>query len=173
VAPRALILLAGALLALAVPAVAGGEACVIVDDFARGTIGEFPPDWKLRKDSGRGVYTLQAENGRRFLRAASHGLGIQAARPFSWDVRTYPVLAWSWRPLRFPAGADERRSKTNDSTLAVYAVFPHSMVSLRAVKYVWSLVVPVGTHLSSNMGLTQVRVERRGADADGRWVEQR
>ena len=36
----------------------------------------------------------------------------------------------------------------------------------RAVKYIWSERVPVGTHLTSNMGLTQVLVLRSGAPAD-------
>ena len=83
------------------------------------------------------------------------------------------MLAWSWRPVEFPTGADERNSKTNDSALAVYGVFPHRMGSVRSVKYVWSAVVPVGTRLSSNMGLTQVRVLRTGTENKGRWTDER
>jgi hypothetical protein len=47
------------------------------------------------------------------------------------------------------------------------------MLSLKAVKYIWSAVVPAGTHLTSNMGLTQVRVEQSGTEGRGQWVEQR
>ena len=43
----------------------------------------------------------------------------------------------------------------------------------KAVKYIWSERVPVGTHLTSNMGLTQVRVLRSGAPDDRQWVEER
>ena len=43
----------------------------------------------------------------------------------------------------------------------------------KAVKYIWSERVPVGTHLTSNMGLTQVRVLRSGAPDDRKWVEER
>jgi hypothetical protein len=41
------------------------------------------------------------------------------------------------------------------------------------VKYVWSEKVPVGTRLTSNMGLTQVRVLRSGAGQKGQWVDER
>jgi hypothetical protein len=44
----------------------------------------------------------------------------------------------------------------------------------KAVKYIWSETVPVGTRLSSNGGLTQVRVIQSGppASMEG-WVEER
>jgi hypothetical protein len=147
--------------------------CIAIDDFTRGKVGELPPDWRLRQDSGRGVYALREEDGRRFLHAGARGVGVQAMKPFAWDLRAYPVLAWSWRPIEFPGGADERRAATNDSVLAVYAVFAHTKASLRALKYVWSLVVPPATHLSSNVGLTQVLVARSGTDGAGRWIEER
>jgi hypothetical protein len=167
----------GSLLIVMAPLVLGGRSvaqeCVVVEDFSKGSVGELPPGWKLRKDEGRGVYSIQEEGGKRFLRAVSRGIGIQAAKEFPWDLAKHPVLTWSWRPVEFPAGADERQSKKNDSALAVYAVFPHSASSLKSVKYVWSAVVPVGTHLTSSMGLTQVRVLRSGTDGKGRWTDAR
>jgi hypothetical protein len=153
---------------------AGSGECIVIESFSTGNVGEPPPDWKLRKDSGRGVYRIQEESGRRFLRALSKGLGIQLAKQFEWDLGTYPVLAWAWRPLEFPRGADERESKTNDSALAVYLLVPYSKITgPKAVKYVWSEQVPIGTRLSSNMGLTQVRVLRSGAGQKGEWIEER
>jgi hypothetical protein len=102
-------------------------------------------------------------------------LGIQAAKEYEWDLEAYPVLVWSWRPREFPKGSDERESKTNDSALAVYMLVPYSRVrGPKAVKYVWSEKVPVGTRLDSNTGLTQVRVLRSGApEKKGEWVEER
>lgn len=149
-------------------------ACVAIEDFAKGTVGEFPPEWKPRKDAGKDVYSVQEEGGRRFLRAVARGLGIQAAKPHEWDLDAYPVLAWSWRPIEFPRGADEREARTNDSVLAVYVLVPYSrIVGPRAVKYVWSERVPAGTRLSSNYGLTQVRTLRSGTARKGEWVEER
>ena len=166
--------LAVLLLALvALPAARGAEECVTVDNFSKGKVGEFPPDWKPRKDAGRDVYSIQDLDGLRFLRALARGLGIQAAKQYEWEPKVYPMLAWSWRPVEFPQGSDERQSKTNDSAVAVYAVFPHSPWSVKALKYIWSGVVPVGTRLSSSAGLTQVVVLRNGADRKGQWMEER
>ena len=148
------------------------DDCVVVDDFATAPVGQFPPDWKPRKDAGRKVYTVQAEGGRKFLHADARDVGIQAAREVRWDLRTHPVLAWSWRPRQFPAGADEQSGK-NDSVLAVYAVFSHSPVSVKSVKYIWSEKVPVDTHLTSSQGLTQVRVLRSGVAGQNEWTEAR
>jgi len=173
VAARTLIAAVAALAWLAGATPAPAEDCVPITDFSTGKVGEFPPDWKPRKDSARGVYAIKEEGGRRFLHAASRGEGVQAAKEFAWDLNAYPILAWSWRPLVFPQGSDERKSSTNDSVLSVYAVFPHTSWSVKSVKYVWSAVVPVGTRLDSSKGLTQVRVLRSGAEDKGKWVDER
>ena len=172
-APRPLIpllLLASAL--LTTPDSASAAECVAIEDFARGKVGEFPPDWKPRKDEGRSVYSVREEGGLRYLHAASRGLGIQAGREVAWSLGTYPILAWSWRPIEFPRNSDERKSRTNDSAVSVYAVFPSSPVSVKSLKYIWSRVVPVGTHLTSSAGNTQVRVLRSGIEKAGQWVEE-
>jgi len=172
VAPRALIVLLGLALSGAGAGAAKGAECVALEDFSRGSVGEFPPDWKPRKEEGRSVYSIQEEGGLRFLRAAATRLGVQAGREVAWNLEAYPILAWSWRPVEFPKGCDERKSSTNDSAVSVYAVFPHTPVSVKSVKYIWSRVVPVGTHLTSSAGNTQVRVLRTGADKVGQWVEE-
>jgi hypothetical protein len=154
------------------PGAALAADCVVLDDFSQGRLGEFPPEWKPRKESGRPVYSVREEDGRRFLRAIARRIGIQAGREVSWNLEAYPVLAWSWRPIEFPTGSDERKSSTNDSAVSVYAVFPTSSISVKTVKYVWSRVVPAGTHLTSSAGSTQVRVLRSSSQA-GHWTDER
>jgi len=176
-------LVIGVLLVLAValpltvvaPPVPAEDDCKVIEDFTDGPVGEFPADWKPRKDSGKGVYLIQDEGGKRFLRATSKGLGVQAAREIQdWDLTTYPILAWSWRPREFPRGADEREAATNDSALAVYMLVPYSRIAgPKAVKYIWSEKVPVGTRLTSNNGLTQVRVLQTGTDGRGTWRQEK
>jgi hypothetical protein len=167
----------GLVLAQAGPAPAAAPgACIVLEDFSASAVGQFPAGWEVRKDEGKRAYTVIEEGGRRFLRAVSRGLGIQAARPTpGWNLQTHPVLVWSWRPLQFPRGADERESDSNDSALAVYMGVPHSKIrGPKAAKYVWSEKVPAGARLSSNAGLTQVRVLRTGPPASGEaWVEER
>ena len=166
------LVLVGLIVLLAAPSARAAD-CIVLEDFSRSKVGEFPVDWKLRKDSGRGVYTVREEGGRRFLRAVSEGIGIQAAREQPWDHAAYPILAWAWRLGEHPKGSDERNSNTNDSALSVYAVWPHSSLSLKSLKYIWSAVVPGGTTLTSSAGLTQARVLRSGNGAKGQWVEER
>jgi len=170
-----LALLAAAGLAFAQAAhPAAQDDCIVLDDFSKSRVGAFPVGWEARKSEGKSVYTVQENGGQRFLRAVSRGLGIQAARETpTWDLATHPVLAWSWRPRQFPKGADERESSLNDSALAVYMGVPYSKVrGPKAMKYIWSEKVPVGTHLTSNSGLTEVRVLRSGPAKDG-WVEEK
>jgi len=163
--------------ALAMPRLVTAQStdCLTIETFTDSQIGQFPTGWKARKDTGKVAYTVQEEPGLRFLRAISSGLGIQAGREYEWDLAKYPVLAWSWRPRLFPQGADERDSVKNDSALAVYMTVPYSRISgPKAVKYIWSERVPVGTRLTSNMGLTQVVVLRTGPPAGkDQWVEER
>ena len=152
---------------------AGAEDCIVIDDFVKAKVGEFPPDWKVRKDAGKSVYTVQEEGGVRFLHSHAKGHGIQAAKQLEWDLNRYPVLAWSWRPIEFPAGAHEKDGK-NDSVLSVYFMVPYSSIrGPKAVKYIWSERVSVGTRLESNGGLTQVRVLESGTEKRGQWVEER
>jgi hypothetical protein len=149
------------------------EECKVIEDFARARAGEFPDNWRVREEEGRAVYTVQEEDGRRFLRAHSRGLGIQAALEYEWDLAAYPVLAWSWRPLEFPRDADERQGK-NDSVLAVYLLGPYSRIlGFKSVKYIWSEKVPADTRLRSSRGRTQVLVVRSGTAHRGEWVEER
>jgi hypothetical protein len=173
VAPRSLIalLLLGSLLTAGL-GLATAANCLGLEDFSRGPMGAFPADWRPRKEEGRAVYSVREEGGRRFLHALARGLGIQAGREVSWSLDAHPVLAWSWRPVEFPHAGDERRARTNDSALAVYAVFPGSAVSVKSLKYIWSRVVPVGTHLTSSAGNTQVRVLRSGTGEAGQWVDE-
>jgi hypothetical protein len=170
----ALVATAGLTVAQGAPPVASTD-CIVLDDFAQATLGQFPPAWEVRSDEGKEVYRVREDSGRRYLAATSRGLGIQAGRETKqWDLTTHPVLAWSWRPREFPRGSDERASGTNDSALAVYMAVPHSRVrGPKAVKYVWSEKAPVGARLTSNAGLTQVRVLRSGRPTTDGWVDER
>jgi Protein of unknown function (DUF3047) len=162
------------LLAMGAEARAQTADCIVLENFASSPVGAFPAGWALRAEEGRSAYTVLGEDGRRFLRSVARGVGVQAGIRREWDLQRYPVLAWSWRPVEFPAGADERATRTNDSVLAVYLlVTSPSLFGPKAVKYIWSEKVPVGTRLSSNLGQTQVRVLESGTARRGEWVEER
>lgn len=169
---RAILVLV-ALLAAAVttPSVRAQDQCVTVDDFSREKVGAFPEGWKARKDSAKEIYKVAEDGKRHFLKADASDAGVQAGKQFDWDLKEYPVLAWAWRAQQFPRGADERTGK-NDSAAAVYAVFPHTPVSVKSVKYIWSEKVPKGTHIPQSKGTTQGIVLRTGSNGGG-WAEER
>jgi hypothetical protein len=167
---RATLIGAGLLAAAALPVPAA--TCRVVADFAKSAVGEFPEEWKPKEDRARDVYKVLAEGGLRFVRATAEGTGLQIGLELDWDPKTHPVLAWKWRPRVFPTGADERVSGKNDSALGVYAVFPHSPVSVKTVKYVWSATAPVGATASASRGLTRMLVLRSGPPAAPGWVEE-
>jgi hypothetical protein len=45
-------------------------------------------------------------------------------------------------------------------------------MSVKTVKYIWSLVVPVGTTASASFGLTRMLVLRSGKPAEAQWVRE-
>lgn len=165
----------GLLLAVGIWAGRPGLAadCRVVADFAKATPGEFPEDWKPKEDRAREIYKVLEEGGVRFVRATAKGTGLQMGKEVDWDLKVHPVLSWKWRPRVFPTGADERDGGRNDSALGVYAVFPHSPVSVKSVKYVWSLEAPVGTTASASRDLTRMLVLRSGKPGGSGWVEER
>ena len=134
--------------------------CRVVADYADATPGQFPAGWEPRNDAARSTYRVMVEDGLRFVRATAEGTGSQMGREFPWDADAHPVLTGRWRPRVFPPGSDERERSLNDSALAVYAVFGGTQLTARAVKYVWSRIVPAGTTLPT--GAARVIVLRSG-----------
>jgi hypothetical protein len=145
---------------LATPAAEG--PCRVVADFSRDAAGTFPGSWRPREAGAKEIYRVLEEGGVRFVRATAEGTGLQMGLEFDWDLASHPVLAWMWRPREFPSGADERQGGKNDSVLGVYAVFPHTPMTVKTVKYVWSTRAPVGATASASRGLTRMRVLRSG-----------
>ena len=101
----------------------------------------------------------------RFVRATADGSGSQMGREFPWDAEHASDPELALEAARLPPGSDERDSSKSDSALSVYAVFGQSSVATRAVKYIWSRVVPVGTTLGSSRA--RAIVLRSGAPPDG------
>jgi DUF3047 family protein len=150
------------------PAAPAPAACRVVIDYQDSTPGSFPANWQPRNEAARATYRVVAEGGLVFVRATADGSGSQMGREFDWDLSTHPVLSWRWRPRTFPPGSDERDSNKSDSALSVYAVFGQSSMATRAVKYIWSRVVPVGTTLGSSRA--RAIVLRSGAPPNDEWV---
>jgi hypothetical protein len=140
----------------------------VVVDYQDAAVGEFPAGWQPRDEAARATYRVLAEGGLRFVRATAEGTGSQMGREFSWDAAREPILTWRWRPRVLPAGSDERDPGRYDSPLAVYAVFGSTQLYTKAVKYVWSRVVPAGATLPGRTA--RVIVLRSGPPPGEDWV---
>lgn len=123
---------------------------ISLDTFDTYQPASFPGQWVVRGDetTAKAVYSVAEEGGNRFLRAYADKRDVQIGISRSIQPKEFPALQWRWRVKQLPTGADERAEKTNDSAAAVYVVFDSTLLP-RAIKYVWSSILPVGTRMKS------------------------
>ncbi len=142
-------------------------------DFENDTVGKFPQDWEARDEENRHViYSIQGEDGNKFLHADAERQGNQLGYEKEWNLADYPILRWRWRAIMFPVGENLREKSGNDGVLGVYVVFGGWPIP-RAIKYVWSDSMAVGTELPSPFTVkTQYIILRNGREEAGQWVEE-
>ncbi len=134
----------------------------------------FPEQWKVRGDEAdaRVVYHIAEEGGNHFLHARAEKQDVQIGLSHVFQPKEFPLLRWRWRVDQLPSGGNERAAKTNDSAAAVYVIFD-SWIMPRAIKYVWSATLPVGTHLDSPVYWRgKVVVLQSGASGLGEWRQE-
>jgi hypothetical protein len=117
------------------------------------------------------VYSVQAEEGTKFLHADARAQSAQIMYEKGWALRELSVLHWTWRAVLFPEGSNEREKSGNDSALGIYVVF--SYFPVRTIKYIWSDTLPVGSSFNSpySSGVKMV-VVRSGRTSMGTWVSE-
>ena len=131
----------------------------------------FPGQWVVRGDeaTAKAVYSVVEEGGNHFLRAYADKQDVQIGISRSIQPKQFPALQWRWRVKQLPTGADERAKETNDSAAAVYVVFDSTLLP-RAIKYVWSSSLPVGTRIKSPAyWRSRVVVLESGTAHVGQW----
>jgi hypothetical protein len=140
--------------------------------FGTDDIGKFPSGWQARdKTNMIKVYSVQAEEGTKFLHADALAQSVQIMYEKGWALRELPVLHWTWRAVLFPEGSNEQEKSGNDSALGIYVVFTYFPV--RTIKYIWSDTLPVGSSFNSpySSGAKMV-VVRSGRTSMGTWVSE-
>jgi hypothetical protein len=160
---------------------ATGDVAVVVEDWGRHPVGAagVPDGWsKYATVGGRARYDLEItrEDGQPALRLRSHDDHTTIARTVEVDLRATPVLEWSWKVSRFPAGADIRNARTSDLTGHVFVVWPRtpSLLRSRLIGYVWDAAIPTGSIERSRKTRVVTFVVMRSGPADvGRWVVER
>ena len=144
------------------------------ESFDGDATGAFPRQWQIRgdEDEARTIYRVVEEDGNRFLRAQADQQDIQIGITKEFAPEEFPLLQWRWRVSQLPTGGDERAKRTNDSAAALYVVFDSTLVP-RAIKYVWSSTLPVGSKFQSPVyWRAHVVVLQSGPAEDGEWRQE-
>ncbi len=143
-------------------------------NFQADEIGKLPSGWiSWDEKSANRVYSVQAENGKRFLHADAKGTRDQLGYEHPWALREFPLLQWQWRAVVFPVNSNERERSRNDSVLGLYVVFGH-WPFIKTIKYIWSDTLPAGTTFASPYSsTTKIVVVRSGRSRQGAWVNER
>jgi Protein of unknown function (DUF3047) len=121
-------------------------------------------------------FTVVDDGGRRALdlrSADDHSTIAHEAEP---DLAATPILEWSWKVVRLPAGADLRRKATSDASGHIFVVWPRfpEMLRSRLIGYVWDPILPVGTfQTSAKTGTVTFVVVRSGSAGLGAWHDER
>ena len=144
------------------------------ETFQQDPPGVFPSRWKVRgkKSVAQAVYRIAEEEGNRFLHAYANNQDVQIGMEYAFEPRDYPILRWRWRATKLPSGANERAKRTNDSAAAVYVIFDNGILP-RAIKYVWSSSLSVGTRFDSPVyWRAKVVVLQHGPAGPGEWRQE-
>ncbi len=169
---------------LALSLIAAGErpaaqpASVAVEDWAKIPEGQrgIPDGWKGQNwGSPKYDFRVVAEDGGKALHMKSEGDGSTISKEVKVDVRQYPYLAWRWKAIALPKGADLRNTATDDEACQVYVTFPRfpTAVRSRILGYVWDTTAPVGLFAPSQKTSTVTYVVvRSGAAEVGRWLSE-
>lgn len=178
---RAFLQAAGALLLGRPDRAWGAGASGPVEDWGQAPVGSrgVPPGWQTYETPGGHPaydFTVVEHAGRRALHMKSAGEHSTIAKEVRADLAATPFLAWQWRVLSLPQGADLRNRATSDATGHIFAIWPRfpAFVRSRLIGYVWDAALPVGTVLpSQKTGTVTFIVARRGDQGLGQWLDER
>ena len=128
--------------------------------------------WKNKIFKGKTKYWLDGRNSTSFLHSKSEDSASALYHFVSYKVEDYPLLRWTWRPVRFPVKKDNgNSSREDDYALRIYVVFASVFFSnFRCIEYIWDEYLPVGTEMTSpySDNIKQLIVE--SGSGDGLWL---
>jgi len=157
---------------------AWAQTADVVEDWSGIPLGArgIPLGWqKYETFGGHPAYdfTIVSDEGRRALDMRAAGDHSTIVREVLVDLDVTPVLAWQWKVMSFPRGADLRARETSDATAHIFVGWPRfpAMLRSRLIGYVWDPFLPAGTILRSAKTSTVTFVIVRSGDAGlGQWT---
>ena len=133
-----------------------------------------PDGWRGQNwGSPKYDFRVGTEGGRKVIHLKSAGDSSTISKEVKVDVKTWPMLQWSWRVVTLPKAGNACVSATDDEAGQIYVTFPRfpTAVRSRIVSYIWDTTAPVGTVCKSQKtGLVTYVVVRSGPADLGKWV---
>src|ERR1700730_8342129 len=161
---------------IAGPLRAADPPTVPVEDWAKQTDGKtgIPDGWKGQNwGSPKYDFRIATQGGRKAIQLKSANDSSTISKEVKVDVKTWPVLQWSWQVVTLPKGGDARKSATDDEAAQIYVTFPRfpAAVRSRIISYIWDTAAPVGSVFKSEKtGLVTYVVVRSGPADLGKWL---
>ena len=132
-----------------------------------------PPGWTLKEFAGRSEVRLLRTEGRLAVMLRATRSSFVLHRDVALDVAEFPILTWSWKVLRVPAGGDVRQPHRDDQAAQLYAIFPRWPAPLTrsdVIGYVWDTSAPIGTRVVGTRAANlRVIVVESGRSQLGAW----
>jgi hypothetical protein len=133
-----------------------------------------PDGWRAQNwGSPKYDFRIVTDGGRKAIHLKSAGDSSTISKEVKVDVKTWPMLQWSWRVVTLPKAGNACVSATDDEAAQIYVTFPRfpTAVRSRIVSYIWDTTAPVGTVCKSQKtGLVTYVVVRSGPADLGKWM---
>jgi hypothetical protein len=158
------------------PLSAADAPTVSVEDWSKQPEGKtgIPDGWKGQTwGSPKYEFRIVTQGGRKALHLKSQNDSSTISKEIKVDVKSHPVLQWSWQAVTLPKGGDARKSATDDQAAQLYVTFPRfpSQVRSRIISYLWDTSAPAGAVFKSEKtGLVTYVVVRSGPGDLGKWI---
>ncbi|MBI1908802.1 MAG: DUF3047 domain-containing protein [Deltaproteobacteria bacterium] len=144
----------------------------VIEGFNTEPVGKFPTRFRtypFQRGKAMQVYSVQTEGDNHYLNATASGetqdIGVQIFKRFYWELSRWPNISWRWRAKAIPT--PKNHEKFNDNACGVYIIF--GGYGGKAVKYVWSTDLPVGTVTEDTPGDFYVVTAASGSQNLGQW----
>lgn len=132
-----------------------------------------PAGWSVKEFTGGADVELLRVDGRLALKLRSDRSSFVIYRDVVVDLNELPLLTWSWKVTRLPAGGDVRQAGRDDQAAGVYVVFPRwpsPLTRSDVIGYVWDTTAPVDTRAASPQAANvKLVVVESGRKEVGQW----
>jgi hypothetical protein len=157
------------------------QAETMVEDWRQQSVGAHgvPAGWEPYPTPGGNPaydFTIVDADGRRALHLKSRGDRSNIARAVDIDLKATPIMEWTWKAVRLPAGADVRQSKRSDAAAQVLVIWPRppELLRSRILAYTWDTTAP-GPSIQPSPKTRTVTfiIVRAGSGGLSRWLTER